>query len=235
MHIVHGFISLGMFLEFLFIGLSGISAQSLQCPVDYGFQGSRNFTGAKAYADVRRFSDISAPVRKRIQEQLRSRVGNDFFKRLAFEYGSAVDTDSVEKLRANQMSRIDGYDLVFQFTDKRKGLSAFHFKVEADATGKLFDLTLHLPDIASDPRKANLISCRQALAIARKNGFPPARSSIIFVYDWDEGVFTWVVSDSKAVEPDEPVIFTGKGTYRNIAIEAHTGKVLKLYKETIIV
>lgn len=205
-----------------------------KCPVDYGYQWTRCFGNTKASVDIRRFSDISPIIRERIEKQLRDRVGASFFKRLKFEYGHAEDVDNSDSLKPNQDDRIDGYDMVFQFSDRRQGLSAFHFKVEVDGSGKLFDKTLPLPDIASDSRKGVLISCSQARTIAKQNGFPTDRSSILFVYDWDAEVFTWVVTDSKAVEPDEPFPM-GQGTYRKINIEAHTGKVLKIYKETIVV
>jgi len=205
------------------------------CPVEYGFQGSYNFSqGSKSYVSVRRHKDIAASVVNKINEQLKARVGESFFKRLRFDYGSAHDFDDARPLKANDGGRVDGYDFVFKFADRDKGLTAFYFKVVADSKGKLIDY-LALPDIASDPQKADLIPCKQALAIAAMNGFPVERSSIWFIYDWDAKAFVWDVHDRQPVDPDEPTFSIGIGTYRKIFIEAHTGKVLKIFKETIVV
>ena len=210
-----------------------ISAQD--CPVEYGYQGTYNFARkTQSFISVRKFNEISPTIQRKIEEQLKARVGEQFFKKLRFDYGSAEDFDSASPLKANDVERIDGYDFVFKFSDKGKGLKTFYFKVVANATGNIIE-DLALPDIASNPQKANLISCKQALAIASKNGFPLERSSIYFVYDWKTESFTWSVHDSQAVEPDEPLFGFGQGTYRKISIEADTGKVLKIYKETIIV
>lgn len=205
-----------------------------KCPVDYGYQYSYNFgKESKARVTIEKIKELAPTVKDAILENVRARVGPTFVKRLQFDYGYAFDFDLAGDLRTNDTTRIDGYDLVFHFSDKGHGLSAFRFTVVTDGSGKLID-DLALPNIASDPMKAQIISCNQAREIAVRNGFPLDRSSIYFVYDWDSGSFTWMLYDNRAVEPDQP-LFVGKGTYRKVLIEAHTGKVLKIYKETIIV
>jgi hypothetical protein len=230
-----------IFSVFVFCVLSApsIFAQKLsnfgKCPVEYGFQGSYNFAkDSKSSVAVDKLKEISQPVLTKIQEQLKVRVGEQFFKRLKFRYGYAEDFDDIQPLKANDAERIDGYDFSFKFSDRSKGLKTFYFKVVADAKGNLID-EIALPDIASNPQKANLVPCKQALTIAAKNGFPLERSSIYFMYDWKAQSFIWSIHDSKAVEPDEPLFGIGQGTYRKISIEANTGKVLKIYKETIII
>ena len=234
MYCFHKSFLFGLLVSFVFLLPVDSFGQSLKCPVDYGYQWTRSFGNAKAWLSVGKLSEIDPAVAQRINEQLRKRVGDTFFKRLKFEYGRADDLDSSEPLKADQSKRIDGYDFVFEFSDRKKGLSAFHFKIEVDGSGKIFEKTLPLPDISEHPEKSILISCQQAMAIAKRNGFTPKRSSLIFVYDWDADVFTWVVTDSKEVQPDQPSFLIG-GTYRKIDIEAHSGRVLKIYKETIVV
>lgn len=206
-----------------------------KCPVEYGYQGTFNFAkDSKARVTFEKLKEISPTVRNRIMEQLNARVGSVFVKRLELDFGYAHDFDIAGDLSASDSERIDGYDMVFYFSDKGRGLSAFRFKVVADGSGRIID-DLSLPDIASDPKRAELVSCKEAREIAAKNGFPLSRTSIYFIYDWDSHSFTWMLSDNKAVEPDEPSWFRGKGTFRKMLIEAHTGKVLKIFKETIIV
>ena len=236
-------ITVTLFLFTLFSAFS-ISAQKLsnfgKCPVEYGFQGSYNFAKvSKSFVSVRKIEEISPSILNKIQEQLKSRVGEQFFKRLKFDYGNAEDFDDASPLKANDEERIDGYDFVFKFSDKNKGLKAFRFKVVADGKGNIID-DLALPDIASNPQKAELISCKAALTIAEKNGFPLERSSIYFIYDWDSQNLVWDIHDNKAVEPDKTdnsllnLISIGQGTYRKIFINSSSGKVINIFKETII-
>ncbi len=206
-----------------------------KCPVEYGYESSHNFLkDNKARVTIEKLSVISPDIRNAILQQLQMRVGSSYTSKLKLDYGYLLDFDQADPLKPNDKQRIDAYDLVFKASDKGKGLKAFRFKVVADGSGKLID-DLALPNIASEPQKAKLISCKEALAIASRNGFPRERTSIYFVYDWESGSFTWMLSDNKTVEPDEPLFFIGKGTYRKMLIEAHTGKVLKIYKETIVV
>jgi len=206
-----------------------------KCPVEYGYQGSHNFPrDSKASITIEKLSVISPDIRNVILQQLQLRVGSGYASKLKLDYGYLRDFDQADPLKPDDKNRIDAYDLVFKVSDKGKGLKAFRFKVVADGTGKLIE-DLALPDIASDPQKAKLVSCKEALSIASRNGFPLERTSILFEYDWDSSSFTWKLYDRKAVEPDEPLFGIGKGTYRNMLIEAHTGKVLKIYKETIVV
>ncbi len=219
---------------FAFCAFFAPQTDAQECPVEYGFQYTYNFAREyKSSVTVYKSKEVSQSILSKIQEQLKARVGERFFKKLKFDYGYARDFDDAQPLKASEAERIDGYDFVFKFSDKSKGLKTFYFKVVADGKGDLID-DLALPDIASNPQKANLVTCKQALVIAAKNGFPLERSNIYFWYDWESKSFIWSIHDSQAVEPDEPKIFIGKGTYRKISVEANTGKVLKIYKETII-
>lgn len=228
-------IKIYLFLSiFVFCAFSLPSANAQECPVEYGFRYTYNFArDYKSSVTIYKSREISQSILSKIQEQLKVRVGEKFFKKLKFDYGYARDFDDTQTLQANEAERIDGYDIVYRFSDRSKGLKTFYFKVVADAKGNLID-DLALPDIASNPQKANLVPCKQALTIAAQNGFPLERSSIYFMYDWEVKSFIWDIHDRQAVEPDKPILFGNKGTYRKISIEANTGKVLKIYKETII-
>lgn len=227
-------------LAFAFCGLLAASAYAQKlsnfgkCPVEYGFQGSFNFgKESKSLVTIRKLKEISPLVLNKIQRQLKARVGEQFFKRLKLDYGDAQDFDDTSPLKADDAERIDGYDFVFKFSDKSKGLKAYYFKVVADAKGNLI-ADVALPNIASNPEKARLIPCQQALAIASRNGFPLERSSILFIYDWDSKTLVWHIYDKRPVEPDNPIPgFSGNGTYRNIFVDANNGNVIKIFKETI--
>jgi len=211
-------------------------AAAQRCPVNYGFQGIYNFGHeAKSSAQVHRLSEVDPRILARINEQLTKRVGNSFFAKLHFDYGTVEDWDDARALRPSDSERIDGYDFVFKFSDRRKGLKAFHFKVVANNSGRLID-DLSLPDIAATPQKANLIACERALSVAAQNDFPRTHSSIWFVYDRESENLVWDIVDGRPVAPDVPAfVLLGKGTYRHILINAHTGTVVRVYKQTIVV
>jgi hypothetical protein len=82
---------------------------------------------------------------------------------------------------------------------------------------------IRLPDIASNPAKAVIISCQDAYSIAASNGFPSEFSFASFEYSDEEKVFVWIIIDSRKTEPDNPL--NGKGTYKRIEIDANTGNV----------
>jgi len=223
-----------LIVAFAGIGDGQDNKNSGKCPVEDGYQGSYNFgKESKLRITIEELGEVAPVVKESILENLRLHVGRAFVRRLKLDYGYLFDFDVATDLKANDAARIDGYDLVFKFSDKRQGLSAFRFKVVTDGSGKLIE-DIALPNIASDPKKAQIISCNEAREIAEKNGFPLDRTSIYFDYDWDSGSFIWELYDNKAVETDIP-IFIGQGTFRKILIEAHTGRVLKIFKETIIV
>ncbi|HEY0428846.1 MAG TPA: hypothetical protein VGC76_13780 [Pyrinomonadaceae bacterium] len=207
-----------------------------KCPVAYGYQGSENFSRAsKATLTIEKTKELSPLILSRINEQLKKRVGEKFASKLKLEWGYVHDFDDEAALRdAKSTDRIDAYDLVYKLSDKAKGLKAYYFKVVLDEKGNL-TRDVNLPDIASYPQKRNLISCRQASEIAAKNGFPQNRISMYFNYDFDSQSLAWEIYDKQAVEPDRTFLsFGGQGTYRKILIDAATGNVIKIYKETII-
>ncbi len=90
-----------------------ISAQD--CPVEYGYQGTYNFSRkTQSFVSVRKLNEISSAIQHKIEEQLKARVGEQFFKKLRFDYGNAEDFDDVSLLKASDTERIDGYDFVFK-------------------------------------------------------------------------------------------------------------------------
>ncbi len=228
-----------IFLSLAIITFCGVFTTEIAargCPVEYGYQGNYNFQQeTKSFVSILKFNEISQSVKHRIEEQLKLRVGEEFFTKLKFDYGRAEDFDDSSPLKADASERIDGYDFVFKFSDKKKGLKIYHFKVVTDGTGNII-ADLALPVISTNSSKGNLVPCEQALTIAERNGFPRENSSIYFEYDWDSGSFVWVIYNNQAVKPDDSeTIFTGLGTFMKMLIEANTGIVLKISKETILV
>jgi len=56
---------------------------------------------------------------------------------------------------------------------------------------------------------------------------------LLFSFSDPYKVFVWIITDSRETEPDDPVMLRFKGTYKNIEINANTGALVRIYKETI--
>jgi len=90
---------------------------------------------------------------------------------------------------------------------------------------------INLPEIARQPDKAQIISCRKAVAIARERGFNTEGVRVSFDYSSARKAFVWIVTKPR---PDiVPLI--GKGSYEKLEIDANTGAVFNTQIETIII
>ena len=73
-----------------------------------------------------------------------------------------------------------------------------------------------------------------AYAIAGKNGFPTEVSVPSFEYSEEKKTFVWIITDARETQPDDPLMPGFEGTYKHIEIDANTGTVVRIYKETIV-
>jgi hypothetical protein len=126
--------------------------------------------------------------------------------------------------------RLGSYDLLFRFSDSGKGLKCFYAKVALNDDGSINE-EIKLPNIGADLSKAQIISCKDAIDIAVKQGFPRDRISPWFEYSPEHDCFIWIMTDSKRIDQGP----FGNGTYKKINVNANTGKVLRIYEETIVI
>jgi hypothetical protein len=217
-----------------------------QCDVDSGFRGNRfevdRFSRKHLLKPIGKLSDLPAEVRRKLENHLTEKLGKRFLKHLQFEGGEYLDlvalrTESPKEYEIN--SKIGSYDFLFRFSKPSKGLKYFYSRIALFEDGSVAD-DIALPNVSLDSAKAALIPCKDASMIAGKNGFPLKYQNIEFGYSFSADAFVWIVSDRRAIEPDKTggvadLVLMGKGTFRRIEIEAHTGKVLRIYKETIVV
>lgn len=211
-----------------------------KCPSEYGTYRLFPFEReSKAFVVFHKLTNLAPDVRDQVEAQIKKRVGSKAYKRLKLEEGIARDFDESIQLNPKDKTRVDGYDLTFKFIDDKRGLRGYIFSVAANQDG-IFLSNVDFPNSGSDPGKIELIACSRALEIAEQNGFPKSRSSIYIGYDKESESLAWEVHDNKAVEPDSSanpllaLVQIGQGTFRHILINANSGKVIKIYKETII-
>jgi hypothetical protein len=219
--------------------LCAAQIRAQRCDVDSGFRGSYFNVGYKQRAFVKFFrslDEIPQNVRDRLNEYLRARLGEDFVRRLKFEEGERLDLEGLrEKFPAvyKENAKRGSYDLLFFFADPDKGLKSFFSKMALNEDGSV-NIDIRLPDIASNPAKAAIISCQDAYSVAATNGFPKEFSRAGFEYSEGQKSFIWIVTDSRETQPDDPLMPRLNGTYKKIEIDANAGKVVRIYKETIV-
>jgi hypothetical protein len=213
-------------------------AVAQRCEVDSGFRGGYFRVGYEQRELVKLFrslDEIPEEVRNRVNQHLREKLGDTFAQNLKFEEGQWLDLNNLRKQFPSvyeENAKLGSYDLLFSFSDPSRGLKAFFTKMVLNEDGSV-NREIGLPDIASDPAKAAIISCWDAYSIAANKGFPSEFSSARFEYSEDKKVFVWIITDSREVEPDDPLMPRFKGTYKHIEIDANTGAIFRIYKETI--
>jgi hypothetical protein len=212
-------------------------ARGRECPVDGGDGRFEDFRAReKSLLVFYEPDELSPAVAERVRSQLIMRVGEPFAKKLAFSFGNAFDFDDAAKMEsASEINRIDAYSLIFTYSDLKIGIKEFSFDMVTDENGTITQY-LSLPDIAGYPGKTPVVTCREVLKIAKRQGFPTRKTSIDFEYDEDSGSFVWIATDSNgtSIDDDRPGASLGVlGTYKKVMIDAATGKVIKIYKESI--
>ena len=230
---------IGIFLFFLCF--NQIHAQ--KCNVDSGFRGNRLPIYNEQSHLVKLFKNINElpeNVRSKLYLYLNKRLGVKFAKKLKFDEGRYLNLEPLKKEFPRQYEeelRSGAYALTFYFSDKSNGLKYYFTQLTLDADGSIKE-EINLPEIAVNPVKAKIISCKTALSIAEKNGFPKEYQSITFEYSFEQNSFIWIVTDNRETLPDDDsssgnnVILVLIGhLFNKIAINANDGSVIKKYKD----
>ncbi len=158
-------------------------------------------------------------IRSKVDSHLRARLGNDFYSKLVFVTGAAIDADEFLRVNPGVKWKVHSYELAFKYADTAKGLTAYCARIRLDANGDVMD-DINLPEGAKYPQKANIISISEAIKIAKSRGFKPKKMSITIDYDKDTGSLVWRM---------ESFAFSDKytSTSKVLKIDAHSAAILK--------
>ena len=144
----------------ILFGSSQVAAQ--RCDVDSGFRGGYFRVGYEQRELVKAFEsldEIPQPVRSRLDEYLRKKLGDAFTQRLKFEQGEWLDLEKLRKQFPSvyeENTSLGSYDLTFSFSQPDKGLKAFFTKMALNDAGSI-KVEIRLPDIRQNPEKAEII------------------------------------------------------------------------------
>jgi hypothetical protein len=158
-------------------------------------------------------------VRSKVENHLRARFGNDYYSRLVFSIGSAIDIDEFLRVNPNTKWKVHSYELAFKYADRKSGLKEYYARIRLDSNGDVIR-EINLPEVAKYPQKANIISVDRAIDIAKSRGLKPKKMNIAIDYDEDVGSLVWVI-DSFAFSDVYTI------TSKVIKIDAHSAAILK--------
>jgi hypothetical protein len=176
-----------------------IPAHAQRRTVEAGYQGSRYSFRVYRPVTIHRLNELPSVVSSKLEVHLKQRLGVEFYSKLKFDWGDAINLDDLYRTEPYwKKEKVGAYDLVFHFSDESKGLKAFYCKLLLDANGDVMD-ELHLPAVASEPLKAKLIPAKQALEIASKNDFVGPHIWPTFDYYVETDSFVWIIEDSQPV------------------------------------
>jgi hypothetical protein len=164
---------------------------------------------------------LPANVRTKIDDHLRTRLGNAFYSQIVFVNGSSINV--ADFLRANPRTqwRVHTYELVFKYADAKHGLREYYARFRLDSNGDVID-EINLPKVAKFPLKGKIISIDDAIAIAKSHGHLTKGSGTNLTIDYleDIGSLAW---EFKSYSSNDASTVTAKV----LIIDAHSGAILK--------
>lgn len=166
-------------------------------------------------------SDLPDSIREKLVKHLVTRLGEQLYSKIKISGGQIVDLDRLYVVEANAKNyrwTPYSYYLCFSFQDTSKGIGLYTAKIVLDKNGNIIK-EIQLPDIKSNPGKANVISIESAKTIAKKHNFNPTPDKIRLDYDLETESLIWCF---EKVTNDNGLTFS----LETLIVDAHTGIIL---------
>lgn len=174
------------------------------------------------------FDEVPAEIRQQVITHLKDRVGGDFFSRLEFAGGQAVDFD--EMIRANPRQRgrddIPKYDLHFRFVRGELGITEYEAQIKLRADGSVLE-EINLPGFRLHPEKLTLLAFSVIKSIAISNGWTGPVEGAEMDYAKTTDSLFWRLTRKTS---DDGLVMR----YQHVEISAHDGAVLRKYESEAI-
>ncbi len=166
--------------------------------------------------------DLPPDIESQVVKHLKARLGDEFYSKLVFIEGIAIDLTEMMKAEPERKSykwTPPNYALLFTFSDAAKGLKYYRANLELDSNGEVLK-EISIPEVSRHPEKATIIALKKAVNIAVQNGFPRKKMIIRADYDTNDDSIIWY-----AEGPERS--YGGSGCRDIITINAHSGRVLQ--------
>jgi hypothetical protein len=205
--------------------LSLLNAKAVESPLKVHKNAAIIYFGAYDPPAPTNWMSIPEPARSNIIMHLKIRLGDNFYSKLSLVGGQIVDIEMLHKKypeSKNYEWEIPAYLLHLRFSFPELGIEYYDACIECRSDGSVIH-EIDLPEIAKHPMRGHFISTSKAVEAARQNGFDEAKATAEIDYRADVGICVFMFR--QMTRHDGAGLF-----FKCIDIDAHTGKVSKIYE-----
>ena len=177
--------------------------------------------------ELKAWTDVSSEVRKAVAAHLRARLGGEFYDRLKFVGGEAVNLDELHRvLPASRKFRqeVPTYLLWFEFEMPEAGIRVYTASMGVRRDGRVVR-EINLPPFATEPEKLKIAPLAGVTAgLISQGKIDPGATTVSIAYDEKGAQIVWHYEQA----------LSGNGLVvkvRNIDVNANTGAVMRRYTD----
>ena len=176
--------------------------------------------------------ELAPLIRRKLFNHLVEKLGERFVTRLKLAGGQIIDVNELYRVEPEARRfkwKIPTYNLFLSFSLPEKGISSYCVEIEMDRNGDLLK-EFALPPMRRLALKQEFISLRQAYGIAERAGFNITKTGAELGYDGAIESITYHLQQRL-----RPIVHNGNSygdVVRQIYVDAHSGRVLKINTES---
>ena len=175
--------------------------------------------------ELKAWEDVTSDVRESVAAHLSERLGKDFYARLKFAGGEAVNLDELHRaLPASRKFRreVPTYLLWFEFEMPEVGIRVYTASIELRRDGSVMR-EIDLPPFAAEPGKLKFAPLAEVSAgLVSKGAIDAKTATANIAYDDKRALVLWHFEQAL---PGRSAVVSVK----NIDVNANTGVVLRRY------
>ncbi len=186
--------------------------------------GGYSYMGAYNPPAPTNWSSIPEPARSRIIAHLKQGLGDAFYAKLVLHGGQIIDFKALrgkEPISKDCKWEVPAYRLLLRFALPERGIEHYDACIECRTDGSVIH-EIDLPEIAKYPERAQFISTTKASAIAKQKAIDPSKAMVVIDYRAKLGVCVYTFRQLTRHEG-------ARLLFKCIDIDAHTGKVARVY------
>ena len=173
---------------------------------------------------VRSLAELPIMIVKKVQNYLKSRVGEKFYRKIYFKAGQIMDTTKYDKYFKNfKIASRYSYNLCFATSNIKKGIGEYTATIELNDFGNVIN-DINLPKENKDIIRLVSLKKIKKKAIVEKF-YVEGQTKIEMNYDSSKNILVW-----KFINDD----YKSNGIYfeKELTFNAHNGKRLELKTST---
>lgn len=177
--------------------------------------------------ELRAWTDVTSDVREKVAAHLKQRLGAEFYERLKFVGGEAVNLDELHRaLPASRKFRqeVPTYLLWFEFERPEVGIRVYTASIALRRDGSVIR-EIDLPPFAAEPGKLQITPLARVTAGLISKGLIDAKAATVSIaYREKQAQVVWHFE--QALPGGGPEV-----NVRNIDVNANTGVVMRRYTD----